>query len=210
MRIKIAASFTAAAAAVVVLAGCSDDTSSGSSMDGHSMGSSSASSAPSERSESASAQFNGADVMFATMMYPHHAQAVEMADMVAGRTDNPEITSLAADISAAQQPEMEQLTAWLAEWGQPAPSADMSRMGSMDHSSGNGMMTQQDMDSLMAASGADLDRQWLTMMIAHHTGAVEMASTEMADGSDPDAKELARTIVATQNQQIDTMRGLLA
>ncbi len=85
---------------------------------------------------SASAQFNDADVMFAQMMYPHHAQAVEMAKMTHGRTDNPDILSLASAIAAAQQPEMDQLTSWLAELG-PAralgghgrPGRDGSRFG---------------------------------------------------------------------------------
>ena len=181
MRTKVVASIAAAAASAFLVVGCSDN-SSESSMDGHSMGSMSstpASSAPA----SSTAQFNDADVMFAQMMYPHHAQAVEMADLANGRTENPEVLSLASAIAAAQQPEMDQMT--------------------------TGMMTAQDMDALMAASGPEFDRQWLTMMIAHHTGAIEMANTEITDGSNPDALEMARTIVATQQQEIDTMQRLL-
>ncbi|MEK8073209.1 DUF305 domain-containing protein [Rhodococcoides navarretei] len=207
MRTKVVASIAAAAASAFLVVGCSDN-SSESSMDGHSMGSMSstpASSAPA----SSTAQFNDADVMFAQMMYPHHAQAVEMADLANGRTDNPEVLSLASAIAAAQQPEMDQMTTWLTEWGQPMPDMDMGDMGGMDHSSGSGMMTAQDMDALMAASGPEFDRQWLTMMIAHHTGAIEMANTEIADGSNPDALEMARAIVATQQQEIETMQRLL-
>ena len=47
------------------------------------------------------------------------------------------------------------------------------------------------------------------MMIAHHTGAIEMANTEIVDGSNPDAQEMARTIVSTQQQEIETMQRLL-
>ena len=90
-----------------------------------------------------------------------------------------------------------------------APSADMGEMSGMDHSADSGMMTQQDMDALMAATGPEFDRQWLTMMIAHHTGAIEMANTEIVDGSNPDAQEMARTIVSTQQQEIETMQRLL-
>ncbi|MBY6413962.1 DUF305 domain-containing protein [Rhodococcus sp. BP-252] len=210
MRTKLVVSLAAAAISALVVAGCSDN-STDSSMDGHSMdGQSMSSSAPSSsQAASASAEFNDADVMFARMMYPHHAQAVEMSAMAQGRTDNPEVLSLASAIEAAQQPEMDQLTAWLAEWGQPAPSADMGEMEGMDHNADSGMMTQQDMDALMAASGPEFDRQWLTMMIAHHTGAIEMANTEIADGSNPDAQQMARTIVETQQQEIDTMQQLL-
>ena len=207
MRTKVIASIAAAAASAFLVVGCSDNAAD-SSMDGHAMGS--MSSAPmSSAQASASAEFNDADVMFAQMMYPHHAQAVEMADLADGRTDNPEVLSLASAIAAAQQPEMDQMTAWLTEWGQPMPDMDMGDMGGMDHSSGSGMMTAQDMDALMAASGSEFDRQWLTMMIAHHTGAIEMANTEIADGSNPDALEMARAIVATQQQEIETMQRLL-
>ncbi|OZD11023.1 DUF305 domain-containing protein [Rhodococcus sp. 06-156-3C] len=199
MHTKIAASIAAATVGAFLLSGCSD-TSTDSSMDGQST---------ETMSSSASAEFNDADVMFARMMYPHHAQAVEMAEMVQGRSDNPDVQALASAIAAAQQPEMDQLTSWLAEWDQPAPSGDMGTMGGMDHGSGTGMMTQQDMDILAGLTGAEFDRQWLTMMIAHHTGAIEMAQAEIANGSNQDAQQMARTIVDTQQQEIDTMQQLL-
>ncbi|MDZ7931640.1 MAG: DUF305 domain-containing protein [Rhodococcus sp. (in: high G+C Gram-positive bacteria)] len=207
MRTTLVASLAAATVSVFLVAGCSSDTSD-MPMDGHSVGSPNSSSASTTQSD-ASAEFNDADVMFARMMYPHHAQAVEMAAMVQGRTDNPDVVALASAIEAGQQPEMDRMTVWLAEWGQPAPSSDIGEMSGMDHSSGMGMMTQQDMDALSAATGAEFDRQWLTMMIEHHEGAIEMANIEIADGSNPDAQEMARTIVATQQQEIDTMRTLL-
>ncbi|MDV6259914.1 DUF305 domain-containing protein [Rhodococcoides yunnanense] len=204
MRTKLVAALATATVSAFLVAGCSSDSSSDSATAG-----SSSSSASSSASANASAEFNDADVMFAQMMYPHHEQAVEMAAMAEGRTDNPDVVALASAIEAAQQPEMDRMTAWLAEWGQPAPSSDMGEMSGMDHSSGMGMMSQQDMDALTALSGAEFDRQWLTMMIAHHTGAIEMANVEIADGSNADAQEMARTIVATQQQEIDTMRALL-
>lgn len=173
------------------------------------MGSSTAMESSSAPSADPSASFSDADVMFATMMYPHHAQAVEMADMVEGRTSNPDVIALAGEIAAAQQPEMDQLASWLSQWGQPAPSTDAGSMDGMDHGSGSGMMTEQDMQSLMAASGAEFDRQWLTMMIEHHRGAVTMAEREIADGENPDAIALARTIVETQNAEIARMQALL-
>ena len=209
MRVKTrtVTTLVAAAVGVAVLAGCSDD-GSDMSMEGHSMGSTSMESAPSSAADPA-AEFTDADVMFASMMYPHHAQAVEMAAMVEGRTTNPDVIALAGEIANAQKPEMDQLTSWLSAWGQPAPSADMGSMGGMDHGSGSGMMTAQGMDSLMALSGAEFDRQWLTMMIEHHRGAVEMAEKEIADGSNDDAVAMARTIVETQNAEISRMQQLL-
>ncbi len=203
---RTATVLAAAAMGVALVAGCSDDSSS-SSMEGHSMGSATA--MESAQSADPAANFSDADVMFATMMYPHHAQAVEMADMVEGRTTNPDLTALAGEIAAAQKPEMDQFSAWLSQWGQPAPSSDASSMSGMDHGSGSGMMTDGDMESLTAASGSEFDRQWLTMMIEHHRGAVTMAEREIADGENPDAIALARTIVETQNAEIARMQALL-
>ncbi|MDJ0408300.1 DUF305 domain-containing protein [Rhodococcoides fascians] len=204
MRTTLVASLAAATVSAFLVAGCSSDTTSDSSTT-----TTSSASVQDSASASASAEFNDADVMFARMMYPHHAQAVDMAGMVQDRTDNPDVVALASAIQAAQQPEMDRMTAWLAEWGQPAPPSDMGEMSGMDHSSGMGMMSQQDMDALNGLSGPEFDRQWLTMMIEHHEGAIDMANNEIADGSNPDAQEMARTIVATQQQEIDTMQRML-
>ncbi|MFH5227563.1 DUF305 domain-containing protein [Antrihabitans spumae] len=203
--IKFAASATVAAAALV-LSGCSDD-----SAGNHDMGqmSSSAgmgtSAAPSATAE-ASAEFNDADVTFTQMMYPHHAQAVEMAKLVDGRTSNPQVIELADAIEGAQAPEMEQMTRMLAAWGKPAPSD----MGGMNHGGGmSGMMPPEQMADLAAKTGEEFDTAWLTMMIDHHNGAIEMARTELADGKNGEAKALAGNIIAAQETEIATMNGLL-
>jgi uncharacterized protein (DUF305 family) len=47
-------------------------------------------------------------------------------------------------------------------------------------------------------------------MITHHEGAITMAQTEIKDGQYPAAVELARAIVSAQQNEIDTMKGMLA
>ena len=202
---------TASAVAAAVLAGCSSDDGE-MNMPGMSSSDTPASSSSAASAE-ASADFNDADVTFVEGMYPHHAQAVNMAALVDGRTENAQVIELAQAIEAVQAPEMEQMNALLTAWGQPAASADMGGMdmGGMDMGSGGmtGMMSQEDMDMLSAANGAEFDSMWLTMMIEHHKGAIEMAQIELADGSNPDAKELASTIVDAQQSEISTMESLL-
>ena len=201
----------ASAVAAAVLAGCSSDDG-GMDMPGMSSSDTPASSSSAASAE-ASADFNDADVTFVEGMYPHHAQAVNMAALVDGRTENAQVIELAQAIEAVQAPEMEQMNALLTAWGQPAASADMGGMdmGGMDMGSGGmtGMMSQEDMDMLSTANGAEFDSMWLTMMIEHHKGAIEMAQIELADGSNPDAKELASTIVDAQQSEISTMESLL-
>jgi uncharacterized protein (DUF305 family) len=199
-----------AASATLLFAGCSSDNGD------HDMGSmshqsSAATATPSASSSEQAAAFNDADVMFAQMMYPHHAQAVEMAQLAKGRTSTPEVIRLADAIESAQGPEMEQLAKWLKQWGQPDPSADGGGQGDMHHGDDtmSGMMSGQEMNDLAAKSGTEFDQAWLAMMIEHHAGAIEMANAEIADGANQAAKQLATTIAATQQQEIDTMRSLL-
>ncbi|MEU4772533.1 DUF305 domain-containing protein [Micromonospora sp. NPDC023644] len=153
------------------------------------------------------AAFGDADAMFATMMIPHHRQAVEMADLAATRAADPEVKRLAVEIKAAQAPEIATMSGWLAAWGRPVPSPG-AELPHMDHGM-PGMMSEADMTKLAAATGREFDRQFLTMMIAHHEGAVTMARDELARGANAEAKALAGQIVSTQQAEIDTMRKIL-
>jgi uncharacterized protein (DUF305 family) len=204
----------AAAAAALTVAGCSDNTSSTSTspttsssagmsgtMPGMDHGGSSASAAPT----ATRTDFNDADVMFLQMMYPHHAQAIEMAKVVPGRSQNQQVITLAQNIEKAQGPEMTQMTSLLQSFGKPAPTADSGHMAGMP-----GMMSAEQMNALTGLSGAAFDRMWLQMMIDHHTGAITMSNTELRDGTNPDAKKMAEAIIANQQAEISQMQGMLA
>jgi uncharacterized protein (DUF305 family) len=173
----------------------------------HEMGSMStpAASAPATAGSSATpaaGPHNEADVTFAKGMIPHHTQAVEMAEMVLTKKDvDPKVTDLAKRIKEAQAPEISQMNGWLAGWGESAGSG-------MDHGGDDGMMDQADMDALKAADGAEASKLFLAGMIKHHQGAVAMAQTELAEGTNPDAKKLAQAIIDAQNAEIEEMKKL--
>ncbi|WP_426502622.1 DUF305 domain-containing protein [Dactylosporangium sp. McL0621] len=150
------------------------------------------------------AAFNDADAMFAQMMIPHHQQAVEMADLADTRATDAEVKTLAGQIKAAQGPEITTMTGWLSSWGKPAPA-----MSGMSHGM-PGMMSGADMAKLKAATGKDFDRQFCTMMIAHHQGAIAMSRDELRNGTNADAKALAQRIITAQQAEIDTMNKILA
>lgn len=157
--------------------------------------------------ERAAGDHNQADIRFAEEMIPHHRQAVEMAALVPSRSSDPAVIDLAARIQQAQDPEIATMTGWLRDWGVAVPEG--SGHGGMDHGTMPGMMTHEQMMQLEAARGPEFDRMWLTMMIAHHEGAVRMAGTELAEGADPDAKALAQQIVDAQQAEIQQMQQLL-
>ncbi|KQP96166.1 MULTISPECIES: DUF305 domain-containing protein [unclassified Rathayibacter] len=195
---------TLALATAITLTACSDSSSGTSGMEGMGDSTSSASAAPSSSSATAAEDFNDQDMTFAQMMKPHHEQAVEMADMILAKDGiNTDVTALATQIKEAQGPEIAQLEEWITAWG-----ADDSMSG-MDHSM-NGMMSDEDMSSLEGAAGAEAEKLFLEQMMMHHEGAVEMAQTEVDEGQNADAIDMAEMIVQTQTEEIATMQDLLA
>jgi uncharacterized protein (DUF305 family) len=153
---------------------------------------------------SAAAPNNAADVAFVSGMIPHHEQAVEMSALVPQRSTDPAIIKLAADISAAQGPEIETMKVFLVQWNAGAESGHEGHdMGSMD-----GMLDDTTMTQLESLSGNEFDTLWLKSMIAHHEGAIKMANTEIADGANADAKTLAQQIVTAQQAEVDQMKKM--
>ncbi|MFE3456472.1 DUF305 domain-containing protein [Nocardiopsis aegyptia] len=155
-------------------------------------------------SEGAAAEFNDADVAFAQEMIPHHEQAVEMADLAESRAGD-DVGDLAEEIAAAQGPEIEQMTALLESWGE-APMEDMEGGG---HGDMPGMMSDEEMAELEAAEGGEFDTLFLEMMVLHHEGAITMAETEIEEGLDPEARELAEEIFEVQHAEIERMNTML-
>ena len=185
-------------------------------------------------SAGASNEHNAADLTFAQMMIVHHQGAIEMADLATDRAVNSQVKDLAARIEAAQGPGIEQMQAWLTAWGSAAfgataaSTASDDGMGGIDHGgmsgmgkegelSGGatagmsmpGMMSDTQMQQLTDASGAEFDRPFLEMMITHHQGAIEMAKTELAEGSNPEALSLAESITTSQTAEITEMQQLV-
>ena len=163
------------------------------------------SSSPSSSSD-ATADFNDADVTFATEMIPHHRQAVEMAELAETRAESPEVKDLAIQIMDAQDPEIETMTGWLDSWSKPVPEnmSGMDMSGSMP-----GMMSQDEMTSLENTSGAEFDQMFLAMMVEHHQSAIKMAESEQSSGRFPEAIALAKQIESAQTDEIATLQALL-
>jgi uncharacterized protein (DUF305 family) len=191
-----------AAAIIALAAGCGSDDG------GDSGGTSGTDHGQSQTSTpaDASAEHNDQDITFAQMMIPHHQQAVDMAKTAAEKATNPKVKDLASRIEGAQDPEIQQMTDMLKAWG---ASTEPSMTG-MDHGemSGDGMMTDEEMQQLEQATGADFDRMWVQMMIKHHQGAVTMAKTEVEQGSNSDAKALAQKIIDAQEAEIAEMQSM--
>jgi len=142
--------------------------------------------------------FSASDIGFAEMMIPHHQQAIEMSDLALERASNAEVLALAEQIKAAQAPEIETMSSW------PGVNAGAHSGHMMD-----GMLTEEEMQQLRTSSGTQFDRLFLEGMIKHHQGAVMMASG-VQDSTNAEVAELARAIIAAQEEEIRAMEELLS
>jgi uncharacterized protein (DUF305 family) len=195
---------TAALAASVGLAGCAADTGTtgGNSTHGTDHGSPSATSS---MTPDPKADHNQADIMFSQMMIPHHAQAVEMSDVILTKPNIPsEVTALATRIKDAQAPEIETMAGWLKSWNVPTMMSDHSGHGM------SGMVDAEGLSKLKAAQGTEAARLFMEQMMGHHEGAIDMAQQEIGAGKHAGTVQLARAIVTAQEAEIAEMKKLLA
>lgn len=189
------------AAGALFLAACGGDGDDMSGMD-HGSGNSSASAT----AEAGSTSFNDADVTFAQMMIPHHEQALEMARLADGRASDAEVKDIAGKIEKAQDPEIKTMKGWLGSWNKPTA---VESMPGMDHGSGDGMMSDADMEHLKGMKGAEFDKMFAEMMIDHHDGAIAMAKDEQKNGKNVDAVKMAGDIVEGQSAEVKQLNSIL-
>ncbi len=141
--------------------------------------------------------YSSGDMAFAEMMIPHHEQAIEMSEIAFLNTSNPEVLQIAQEIKDAQSPEIELMKSWLGD----TESVHSGHV--MD-----GVLNEDEMSNLRAASGAEFDRLFLQEMIKHHKGAIEMAE-DVAGSKNKVVADLSASIIAAQKLEIEKMRELL-
>ena len=156
------------------------------------------------------ASFNKADQKFVQEMIPHHEQAVVMSEMVSNVQVSGETSALATEIISAQAGEIELMKGFLSEWGvEYDPNSDPHAGHMMSGDESSGMMTDEELAELKNSSGVVFEKMWLTMMLAHHKGAIKMAETVVADGKDEQVKTLAEAIINEQQKEIELIQTLL-
>ncbi|WP_431030770.1 DUF305 domain-containing protein [Plantibacter sp. RU18] len=174
-----------------------------------------------------------AEAGFSRDMQVHHNQGVELAMLIRDRTDSVDVRTLAYDIATTQAQQSGQLYDWLVQWGLPQNSRqpDMTWMtlptlaGATGHAHGGGdpastgshtpgdpmpgLATPGQIAWLTAADGPEAERVFLTLMIAHHQGAIEMAEALEPRTTNAAALSFAKAVIASQEAEIDLMTGML-
>ncbi|MFI5863609.1 DUF305 domain-containing protein [Streptomyces sp. NPDC051546] len=146
---------------------------------------------------------NAADRAYVRNMIEHHGQALTMSALAPDRASADGVKRLAERIAAAQKPEIGAMRGWAAR--NPAPTA---APGGHDHAAMPGMATEQQLAELTAARGPEFDRLFLTLMTAHHEGALKMTGEVLAAGNNAAVEEMANEVAATQSAEIHRMRAM--
>jgi len=152
---------------------------------------------------------NEADLRYVAGMIVHHRQALEMSSLAPERAVDETVLGLASRIKDAQGPEIGAMEQWQKQYAAQAPAHGHSgEAPHVDHASMPGMATPDQMAALKAAKGADFDRLFLQLMIAHHEGALTMVTEHAAKGVDVRVGEMADDVAAVQSAEINRMRAV--
>ena len=185
---------------------------------------------PAQRPVAPPHDYTQADVDFVQGMIIHHAQAVVMSDWAPARTTRPNLLILCKRIALSQRDEITMMQHWLEERhlavpdplhmlhpsagpihdtsGMDMPGMDMGAHPMMM----SGMLTAAQMRELEAAHGAEFDRLYLTGMIRHHQGALDMVAALFAtpgSGQQPDLFNFATDVDAGQRAEMARMQAML-
>ena len=158
------------------------------------------------RADSLRYPYTQADIDFMSGMIHHHAQAIVMAKWAPSRGAGAAIQRLTARVINAQTDEIQLMQTWLRDRNQ-APGAHTGHATAMP-----GMLSEAQMTEHSAARGSEFDRLFLTFMIQHHRGAVQMVRTLFSShgaGQDEAIFKFAADVEVDQTTEIQRMLTML-
>ena len=138
------------------------------------------------------------DVEFIDAMVPHHEMAVMMADMVLDKGADAHVKDMAQMMKDAQNTEIDEL------------KATRKRLtGSDEVPEMHDPHMDEDMDTMMDAEGAALDRLFLEHMLPHHAGAIQMAHNALPNLKEANLETMAGMIIGSQSEEIGMIHDML-
>lgn len=164
-----------------------------------------------QASDLANLEYSQADIRFLQGMIPHHAQAKEMSALAEDRTNTAAVLAVAERITLSQDDEIAMMQDWLRNQDLEVTPEDAHHQPGFEPMPG--MLSDEEMDALAAASGPEFDRLYLESMIDHHQGAldmVEMLLDTRGSAQDPLLYEFTSDVTSDQTSEIERMDTLLA
>jgi uncharacterized protein (DUF305 family) len=152
------------------------------------------------------------DVGFLQDMLTHHDQALGVATLVVANGEDRTVRSYAREIVVFQGYEIGVMSQMLDDWGHARSDRSDQAMAWMDMpvpvEQMPGLLTDEQLDQLRDARGAELDALFLDLMADHHRGGLHMSEYAFANAGDEDVRELAARIARNQAGEINEYRAL--
>lgn len=158
---------------------------------------------------------NEVDVGFLEDMTDHHDQAVSMALTANSAATDQTVRSFAIEVILFQRQELGLFQAYQEERGVAAPeySLDRTTMRWMGMAtplrSMSGMASEDQMKRLDAATGIEVDKLFLELMMSHHVGGAHMSDYAAQHAADPKIRELAERMAKNQRVEVNEYQGQL-
>jgi uncharacterized protein (DUF305 family) len=157
------------------------------------------------------------DQMYIDMMVPHHASIIALAQAAQDRLSDERLQSIAGNIVAAQQAEIEELQGYREQWYGSAEAMPMneSMMGMMtEMMPGMGdmaaMQMQMDPHALVAAfcAGEDPDLAFIELTIPHHEMAIRASKAALEQATHDEIRSIAERVIQDQQLEIDELSAI--
>jgi len=133
------------------------------------------------------------DAQFIDSMIEHHQGAIDMAQKALQQAEHAELKTMAEAIIAAQNTEIEQMQEWRTAW-----YPDLPATGGMDMGMGDMVLSSDE--------SLPFDQRFITAMISHHQGAIDMAKMAQQMAEHQEIKDLANAIITAQQAEIEQMQ----
>lgn len=129
------------------------------------------------------------DIKFAQLMMDHHQMALDMARQQLASGKNARVRAEAQKVVAAQQKEIALMSGWVRKW--------------------TGKVYVPNTMPMVMTGNVNTDRWFLTEMIPHHQGAIDMSKLVPTRSGSSEVKKLALNIIGAQTAEINTYKALL-
>lgn len=149
------------------------------------------------------------DLRFIDGMIPHHEGGVVMAKEALQKSKRPEIIKLANEIIKAQNVEINEMKQWRKTWYPKAPIEPQAWHPEMKHMMAMSpeQIQAMRMDMDLGAADTEFDLRFISAMIPHHEGAVNMGKDALNKSKRSEIKKIAQAIISSQEAEIQQMQN---
>jgi uncharacterized protein (DUF305 family) len=143
------------------------------------------------------------DQSYMRRMTAHHEQGIQLALLATDKAQDSDLRALARLIAANQKGEIAVFRQWWRSWF----AGELLPFSPEDHATMPGMIPAEQIEILTRTEGSQFDPLFVSLMTAHHTGAITMADEVVRSDADLRLKLMAHAIRHSQQGEIELMHS---